>query len=166
MCLGVVGPSSFHHYWIILFGNSETGSKKTARGLWISTLHCRTTTRLIPHYITLTTCLISKWSVHFTERHHLTTLNNAECVSNESREISEVDSKNKIHVATEQCIRVNQADCSKAAQTNARHLYVVSQQKQWLKCNRTRGNAVPPPLISGRRRSPISKFQGTQGTQW
>ena len=34
---------------------------------------------------------------------------------------------------------------------------------QWLKCNRTRGNAVPPPLISGQRRFPTSKFQVTRG---
>jgi len=35
-------------------------------------------------------------------------------------------------------------------------------KSQWLKCNRTQGNAVPPPPISAEERSPTSKYPRTQ----
>jgi len=33
---------------------------------------------------------------------------------------------------------------------------ITNDSKQWLKCNRTQGNAVPPPPIYGSKRSPTS----------
>ena len=41
----------------------------------------------------------------------------------------------------------------KRSRPTARPRNETTRCQQWLKCNRTRGNTVPPPLISGQRRS-------------